>query len=234
MSLKRILGVMLASRMAGRGRRRGSLGSAALLGGLGGRGLRGKAGVAALGYMAYKAYNDHQSRQRASGSTAQAGSSMGTGSRASTGSGLSGIFDQIAGALGGEAQSSEMPDPRHAEAAEQMSDDRALLLIRGMIAAAHADGSLSMDERQRISGQLDEAEATADERRLISTEIENPKPLDTLLTQINDHDTAIEFYLASRAAVDSETEANRAYLTLLRHRLDITEEEAREAEELAP
>ena len=48
-----------------------------------------------------------------------------------------------------------------------------------------------------------QAEATADERRLISTEIENPKPLDTLLTQINDHDTAIEFYLASRAAVDS-------------------------------
>ncbi|MGR3497289.1 MAG: tellurite resistance TerB family protein [Limimaricola soesokkakensis] len=227
MSLKRILGVMLASRMAGRGRRRGSLGSAALLGGLGGRGLRGKAGVAALGYMAYQAYRDHQSRQRASGSTAHAASS-------GSGSGLSGIFDQIAGALGGEAQSTETPDPRHQQAAEAMSDDRALLLIRGMIAAAHADGNLSTDERHRIAGQLDEAEASADERRLIATEIENPKPIDTLLARIDDHDTAIEFYLASRAAVDSETEANRAYLTLLRNRLGITEEEAREAEELAP
>ncbi|PSK88692.1 uncharacterized membrane protein YebE (DUF533 family) [Limimaricola soesokkakensis] len=227
MSLKRILGVMLASRMAGRGRRRGSLGSAALLGGLGGRGLRGKAGVAALGYMAYQAYRDHQSRQRASGSTAHAASS-------GSGSGLSGIFDQIAGALGGEAQSTETPDPRHQQAAEAMSDDRALLLIRGMIAAAHADGNLSADERHRIAGQLDEAEASADERRLIATEIENPKPIDTLLSRIDDHDTAIEFYLASRAAVDSETEANRAYLTLLRNRLGITEEEAREAEELAP
>ena len=228
MSLKRILGVMLASRMAGRGRRRGGLGSAAMLGGLGGRGMRGKAGVAALGYMAYQAYRDHQSRQRASGSTAHAAS---TGSQ---GSGLSGIFDQIAGALGGEAQASESPDPRHKQAADEMSDDRALLLIRGMIAAAHADGHLSTDERHRISGQLDEAEATADERRLISTEIENPKPLDTLLAQINDHDTAVEFYLASRAAVDSTTDANAAYLTLLRHRLGITEEEAQEAEELAP
>ncbi len=227
MSLKRILGVMLASRMAGRGRRRGGLGNAALLGGLGGRGMRGKAGVAALGYMAYQAYRDHQSRQRVSGSTAQTAS---TGSS----SGLSGIFDQIAGALGGETPSQDTPDPRSQQAAEAMSDDRALLLIRGMIAAAHADGTLSMDERHRISGQLDEAEASADERRLISTEIENPKPIDTLLTQIDDHDTAIEFYLASRAAVDSETEANRAYLTLLRHRLAITEDEAREAEELAP
>ncbi|MGR3626343.1 MAG: tellurite resistance TerB family protein [Limimaricola sp.] len=227
MSLKRILGVMLTSRMGGRGRRRGSLGSAALLGGLGGRGLRGKAGVAALGYMAYQAYRDHQSRQRASGSTAHASST-------SSSSGLSGIFDQIAGALGGETQSSDTPDPRHAQAAEAMSDDRALLLIRGMIAAAHADGNLSSDERYRISGQLDEAEASADERRLISTEIEHPKPLDTLLAQVDDHDTAVEFYLASRAAVDSETEANRAYLTLLRHRLGITEDEAREAEELAP
>ena len=228
MSLKRILGVMLASRMAGRGRRRGSLGSAALLGGLGGRGMRGKAGVAALGYMAYQAYRDHQSRQRASGSTVH------TPKTGSSSSGLGGIFDQIAGALGGETQSQEAPDPRHQQAAEAMSDDRALLLIRGMIAAAHADGTLSMDERHRITGQLDEAEASADERRLMNTEIENPKPLDTLLAQIDDHDTAIEFYLASRAAVDSETEANRAYLTLLRNRLAITEDEAREAEELAP
>ncbi|EYD73424.1 tellurite resistance TerB family protein [Limimaricola hongkongensis] len=224
MSLKRILGVMLASRMGGRGRRRGGLGNAALLGG---RGLRGKAGVAALGYMAYQAYRDHQSRQRASGSTAQAAST-------SSSSGLSGIFDQIAGALGGDAPASDPPDPRHAQAAEAMSDDRALLLIRGMIAAAHADGTLSDDERHRISGQLDEAEATADERRLIATEIEHPKPLDTLLARIDDHDMAVEFYLASRAAVDSETEANRAYLTLLRQRLGITEDEAREAEELAP
>lgn len=227
MSLKRILGVMLASRMAGRSRRRGSLGSAALLGGLGSRGLRGKAGVAALGYMAYQAYREHQSRQRASGSTAHSTSS-------GSGSGLSGIFDQISGALGAEAQSAETPDPGPQQAAEAMSDDRALLLIRGMIAAAHADGNLSMDERHRITGQLDEAEASADERRLIATEIENPKPIDTLLARIDDHDTAIEFYLASRAAVDSETETNRAYLTLLRNRLGITEEEAREAEELAP
>jgi uncharacterized membrane protein YebE (DUF533 family) len=229
MSLKRILGVMLASRMAGRGRRRGGLGNAALLGGLGGRGLRGKAGVAALGYMAYQAYRDHQSRQRASGSTAHAASSP------KSSSGLGGIFDQISEALGGEARaSSETPDPAHKQAAEEMSDDRALLLIRAMIAAAHADGNLTLDERHRISGQLDEAEASADERRLMATEIENPKPLDTLLAQVNDHDTAVEFYLASRAAVDSETEANRAYLTLLRNRLGITEEEAREAEELAP
>ena len=64
MSLKHILGTMLATRMAGRGRRRGSLGTAAMLGGLGRRRrpMGGKLGLATLDYMAYRAYQDHQAR----------------------------------------------------------------------------------------------------------------------------------------------------------------------------
>ncbi|SDF19713.1 DUF533 domain-containing protein [Limimaricola pyoseonensis] len=232
MSLKRILGVLLASRMAGRGRRRGSLGSASLLGGLGGRGLRGKAGVAALGYMAYQAWRDHEARQRAQG-----GTTGGTTRSAGTSGGLSGLVSEIADRIGGDGPTPDpAPDAEHlpeSQAAQAMSDDRALLLIRAMIAAAHADGDLSPEERHRISGYLDEAEASADERRLIAGEIKHPKPLDTLLAQVEDHEAAIEFYIASRAAVDATTEANTAYLTLLRHRLDLTEEELREAEALA-
>ena len=61
MSLKRVLGAMLASRVAGRGRTGGSLGTAAMLAALAGRrGMGGKLGLAALGYMAYRAYRDQQ------------------------------------------------------------------------------------------------------------------------------------------------------------------------------
>ena len=64
-------------------------------------------------------------------------------------------------------------------------------------------------------------------------EIANPKPLDTLLAEVTDQETAEEFYLASRAAVDAETDANRAYLADLRSRLGLSDAQVAEAEEMA-
>lgn len=55
MSLKRILGTMLATRMAGRGRRGGALGTAAMIGLSRRSGMGRKLGIAGLGYRAYKA-----------------------------------------------------------------------------------------------------------------------------------------------------------------------------------
>lgn len=236
MSLKRILGTMLATRMAGRGRRRGSLGSAAMLGGLGRRrrgGMGGKLGVAALGYMAYKAYQDHQSKQ----GTASRGSGQASG-----GSGLSGMVQDVMNSVSGNSQAqaggaSAAPNEEdlreEAQAAENLSEDKALLLIRAMITAAYSDGSLSTDERQRIMGQIDEAGGDAEDRAVMEREIANPKPLDDLLAQVNDEETAEEFYMSSRAAVDGETESNRAYLAELQRRLGLSDEQVAEVEELA-
>lgn len=236
MSLKRILGTMLATRMAGRGRRRGSLGTAAMLGGFGRRrrrGMGGKLGVAALGYMAYKAYQDHQSKTGAT--------SRGSG-QASGGSGLSGMVQDVMNSMSGNAQSqaggadaapNEEDLREEAQAAENLSEDKALLLIRAMITAAYSDGSLSTDERQRIMGQIDDAGGDAEDRAVMEREIANPKPLDDLLAQVNDEETAEEFYMTSRAAVDGETEPNRAYLAELQRRLGLSDEQVAEVEELA-
>lgn len=245
MALKRVLGMMLASRLAGRGRRRGGLGAAGLLGGLGyrrRRGLGGKLGLASLGYMAYRAYQDHQ--KRTAGASSGATSGAGATSGGSSG-GIGGMIQDAADRLtGGGASSSggAQPEPRGAEpepdlsedeaAAERVSDDEALLLIRAMIAAAHADGVLSEDERAGIMGQIDEAGADEADRRVMEREIADPKPVDELLAQVRDEETAQRFYLASCAAVDPETERNRAYLSDLRRRLGLSEEEAAEVEEL--
>ena len=236
MSLKRILGTMLATRMAGRGRRRGSLGTAAMLGGMGRRRSRlgGKIGVAALGYMAYRAYQDHQTRTGASGRSGTAGGTAG-----GSAGGIGGMIQDVADRLTGGGSAGVQPDEGSADlrdgerAAEELSDETALLLIRAMITAAYSDGALSQDERGRIMGAIEEAGGSTEDRRTMEREIANPKPLDELLGQVHDEETAQEFYLASRAAIDGETEQNRAYLAELRRRLNLSDEDAAEVEEIA-
>lgn len=240
MSLKRILGTALASRLGGRGRRRGSLSGTGLLGGSGYRrnsGLRGKGGIAALGFMAYRAYQDHQSR------TAQQSASQGGSSSSSTG-GIGGIVKDLANQLTGQGSDQDQtPDARSnatenelredERAAENFSDEKALLLIRAMITAAYSDGAMSNEERQHIMREIEEGGADEGDRRTMEREIATPKPLDDLLADVNDEETAEEFYLASRAAVDGETEANRAYLLNLRERLKLSDKQVGEIERLA-
>lgn len=253
MSMKRILGTMLATRMAGRGRRSGALGTASALGLLGSRrrrrgGLGGKLGLAGLGYMAYQAYRDSQSRQ-----TGQPGGQHDGehGSRAGGG----GLMDKLRDTAneflaGGTVRSSqgggtgpsaatatEEPDEKDLRegqaAAERFSEDEALLMIRAMITAAYADGSLSQDERGRIVQAIGDADATPDERATMEREIANPKPLDELLKQVDDEETAEEFYLASRAAIEGTSDADRRYLLDLRDKLRLSSEDAAEADAIA-
>ncbi|UMA63575.1 tellurite resistance TerB family protein [Roseivivax marinus] len=240
--MKRILGTMLATRMAGRGRRRGALGTASALGLLGGRrrrssGLGSKLGLAALGYMAFQAYQKSQSSQSGSAQSA---------TTTSSGSSLIDTIRDKANELLGDgsgptqasgqaaAASADDEDMREGEAAaERFSEDEALLMIRAMITAAYSDGALSQDERARIVQAIDDADATPEERATMEREIANPKPLDTLLGQVNDQETAEEFYLASRAAVDGESAQEQRYLSDLRQRLGLSEEEAAEADAIA-
>lgn len=231
MSMKRVLGMMLASRMAGRGRGRGGLGSALMMGALGRRrrGMGGKLGMAALGVMAYRAYQDHQAR---TGGSAGGGSAAGQG-------GIGGMLRDVADRISGGAASgsdqragASTPSAEDERAAEQFSEDRALLLIRAMVTAAYSDGALSQDERARILGQLDHSGADPEDRRIMEREIANPRPLDELLGQVRDQETSEEFYLASRAAIDGNTDANRSYLATLRQRLGLSEEDAAEVDQM--
>lgn len=263
MSMKRILGMMLASRMAGRGMRGrgglagGGLGTLAAAGLLGGRrgGLGRKAGLAALGYMAYRAYQDHQSRtaagtQGASQDRARAGAAGGSASGSGAAAGglgdlIGGVMKSVGDALGGTGTRDEtrgggaspFAEPPAAQAftaederaAEALGEDKALLLLRAMITAANADGQITSDERSRILSQAEDA----DDRRTLERELAAPRPLEELLGQVRDRETAEEFYLSSRMAVDADTGANRAYLDRLRARLGLAERDAAEIDALA-
>lgn len=264
-NLQGVLGAMLASRMAGRGRRGGPLGGPDLLGGLaggfgggmggmgglggiggmgarrgGGGGLARTAGLATLGYLAYKSINQSQNRAPSghSGSGAQQGGLGGllgalTGDGGRSGAGgrsernERSLGDRLGDALG-SGHEEEMP-----EGAAELGDDKALLLIRAMIAAANADGSISGEERERILSKLDEAGADRDDRRLIERELQQPRALEDLLREVRDPETAQQFYLASRAAIGGDTRTEQSYLTFLRDRLQLDQAEAEELERLA-
>lgn len=235
-NMQRMLGTLLASRMAGRGRMGGALGTASMLGGRrGGGGLGRTAGLATLGYLAYQAVNQNRAGQQAPTGTATSG----TG-----GGGLGGILDSLSGrgqSSGGASPSlgeriGNALNPRAAEPAPtegELSDAKALLLIRAMITAANSDGNISPQERERIVAKLDEAGADAEDHRLLEQELLNPQSLDILLRSVNDPETAQQFYLASRTAVDPESPTQEAYLSFLRSRLQLADAEAEEVDEIA-
>lgn len=234
MSLKKVLGLMLASRMAGRGGRRGGLGTAAMLGG----GMGRKAGLASMAYLAYRAYQDHQSRSGGNQATGQtAGQTTGTPASAQGGiGGIGGMIGSVMESLTGQSQPQPAAAPTQSQTApegeDRITDAKALLLLQAMVAAAWADNAISTEERSRIIGQLDAAGADESDRRLVEREIAQPQPLDRLLLQVRDRETAEQFYLASRAAIDPNTPENKAYLDTLRARLSLSDAEVQEVEEL--
>jgi uncharacterized membrane protein YebE (DUF533 family) len=144
---------------------------------------------------------------------------------------LAGSSRETAGKSFGE-RIGNLLDPRP-EPEPMVEDQKALLLIRAMIAAASSDGRIKPDERRRIIAKLDEAGAEDADRQLIQQELDNPKPLDMLLRDVTDRETARQFYLASRIAVEGATPTQKSYLDYLRQRLDLPKDDVEEVERMA-
>ena len=237
-NLQRLLGGMLASGLAGRSRRGpafaaglGGLGGLAMGGSSGGFGrLRNAAGLAGLGYLAYQAYQNYQG---GSGGTAtpppggQTHAGQPAGGQRSGGS-----LGEKLGSLLGMGKSEPEPVPAPPPEA-QLGDDKALLLIRAMIAAANADGEIDAEERRRIVGALDQAGAGPDERRVLEHELANPRPVDELIAAVPDRETGEQVYLASKVAMDPDTRAEIAYLDYLASRLNLEPGEVEELNKIA-
>lgn len=97
----------------------------------------------------------------------------------------------------------------------------AVLLVRAMIAAAHADGALDGQERGRIAGALNTTVLDEGERRRLDGLLEEPQCLEALLRQVATPKMASRFYAVSLAAVDKDSSVNLAYLRYLALRLGL-------------
>lgn len=114
------------------------------------------------------------------------------------------------------------PPAGSAEAATMPEDaERAILLIRAMIAAANADGVIDEEERARILGKLEQSGLSSEEHSFILRELESPQGLAAIAAQVRGEETARQVYLASLLAIEVDTEAERLYLQQLARHLGL-------------
>lgn len=104
---------------------------------------------------------------------------------------------------------------------EETAARKALLLIRGMIAAAKADGAIDAEERARIIGKLREAGADAEALAYVEQDMAGPLDVEAIVAEVKDEQTAAELFLASMFAINVDTPAEKAYLTQLADRLGL-------------
>jgi uncharacterized membrane protein YebE (DUF533 family) len=102
--------------------------------------------------------------------------------------------------------------------------DKAALLLRAMIAAGHADGSLSDDERFRLVSIAERGIPDEARRQSILHEIDTPPSLEEILREVETSDMAERVYAVSAAILSSAHDINRAYLAYLAARLGLAKD----------
>ena len=234
-NLQKLLGTMLATGMAGRSTHGPGMASglAGAMGASRGASFKNMAGLASLGYIAYKAYQERQANQAnapQAGSTPPAGGSpWGAGADESSRSSASSpsLGERLASLL--SPQQAETPVPDEAALPElAMEDQKALLLIRAMIAAANADGEISAEERGKILNAMDQAGAEPDEHRVLEQELSRPRPMDELVREVQDPETAEQVYVASTVAIHGDSPAEQGYLQYWAARLKLDPERVKQ------
>jgi len=164
-------------------------------------------------------------------------SQLGTGTTLMTAIGLGvgayEVFTQSkqASSTAGEASSppppppipgNSQPPPPPVPMETAQSDQIALLMIRTMIAAAHADGIFDRDEEQAILKRIQESDLNKDEKMFFLDELAHPKSLPELLETRPDQAGARAMYLAAVSAIAIDTPEERQWLDQLAAGLELS------------
>lgn len=159
-------------------------------------GAAGYGGAAAAGAMAYKAYqNWQQGKQVQTAPTVMPADFKNIDPR---------FLPQTAGTAAGQNFS--------------------LTLIRAMIAAAKADGHIDAQEQTAIFDRVEKLSLDAESKAFVFDALRQPVDVDVLVADVQGIEQASEVYLVSRVAIDIDHPAERAYLEVLAHRLNLPAE----------
>lgn len=107
------------------------------------------------------------------------------------------------------------PPPPAAQVAQAIPATDATLLIRAMIAAAHADGHMDANEQGKILDQLIQSGLSSEERGFLLKEMQNPLPLEELIAQVRHPQAAEEVYAVACLCIDIDHPEERAFLQRL-------------------
>ncbi len=126
-----------------------------------------------------------------------------------------------------------VPSAAGGETAEETApaEELARRMIQVMIAAAHADGILDEAEEKAILDRLRGAELDSEEKMFLLDELQRPKSVEELTSGIEDRSTAKAMYMLAAAAIEVDTEAERAWLDGLGEALSLSPEVRRFIEE---
>jgi len=100
----------------------------------------------------------------------------------------------------------------------------AVRMIQVMVAATHADGTMDAEEERAVLDKLRGAELSQEEKMFLLGELHQPKSLETLTAGITDPAVAKTMYMLAVAAIEIDTEAERAWLDGLARPLGISKE----------
>ncbi|MGE5510620.1 MAG: tellurite resistance TerB family protein [Bacteroidota bacterium] len=99
--------------------------------------------------------------------------------------------------------------------AAAVTHDAALLYIRGMIAAASADGRIDPTEQQKILGGLKQAGLDSGAEAFLANELKHPATPEELADAVKSEQEAVQLFTAARVAIDSDTGAEHEFLVEL-------------------
>ena len=108
--------------------------------------------------------------------------------------------------------------------APEDQDALGLTLVRAMIGAARADGATDSVESLAIFGRIEQLGLSPDEQQALVAEMNRPVDMDELVREATRPEIAAEIYLASLLAIDVDTPAEHAYLSMLAARLQLPRE----------
>jgi uncharacterized membrane protein YebE (DUF533 family) len=106
---------------------------------------------------------------------------------------------------------------------DAVTHDAAQLYIRGMIAAAAADGRIDEGEQMKIIGGLKQAGLEAGAEEFLARELNNPATIDDLVQSVHSEAEAVQLYTAARLAIDLDTAEEHEFLVALARGLGIDE-----------
>lgn len=110
--------------------------------------------------------------------------------------------------------------PSTGPAAQELS----VRLIRIMVAAAHADGTMDAAEERAVLDKMRGAELTQEEKLFLLNELHQPRGLEELTAGITDPSVAKTMYMLAVATISIDTERERAWLNELAGLLGISKE----------
>jgi uncharacterized membrane protein YebE (DUF533 family) len=94
-------------------------------------------------------------------------------------------------------------------------NDRALVMVRSMVAAAYADGEIDDAEKARILGNLQQAGLDDEARSFLDHELANPMDTASLAALSTSAEMTVQIYTAARLAIDPDTQEEQAFLAEL-------------------